>query len=270
VFAPELFAADQSAGCSGFLEDGSVFVYSAMQQGSDWRFKPTFVMRLEHGRWSRPELAPFSDYLPYNFTVGPAGRSVYFTTLKSPDITTSQLLEQANIWAVTVDHGVWSMPVMLGSSINTDEHYENYPSVSLRGTVYYMSRRDDTVGRTDIYRSENWDGRYAPAENLGPPVNSAASDQDPFIAPDESYLIVCLTDRPDSVGRYDLYVSFADQDGAWLEPVNLGPGVNTPAPEFRPYVSQDGRYLFFTRPDEHEAGRIFWVSTEVITDLRPE
>jgi len=270
VFAPGLIPENEWAGCSGFLNDGTVFVYSSMKAGTDWRFKPTYVMELEGGRWSEPEVAPFSAYMPYNFTVGPGGKTVYFTTLKSPDKSTSMLLEQANIWAVTLTGGEWTEPVMLGASINTEEHYENYPTVARDGTIYYMSRREDSVGKTDIYRSRNRDGRYADAENLGPPVNSVESDQDPFVAPDGSYLIVCLTGRSDSFGKYDLYVSLPEEDGSWSEPVNLGEGVNTPGSEFRPYVTADGKYLFFTAldPDSNNIGRIFWVSSEVISASR--
>ena len=266
VFAPGLIPENEWAGCSGFLNDGTVFVYSSMEGGTDWRFKPTYVMKLENGKWTEPEVAPFSEYMPYNFTVGPGGKTVYFTTLKSPDRSTSMLLEQANIWAVTLTNGEWTEPVMLGTSINTEEHYENYPAVAGDGTIYYMSRREDSVGKTDIYRSKNRDGKYADAENLGRPVNSAESDQDPFIAPDGSYLIVCLTGRTDSLGKYDLYVSFPEEDGSWSEPANLGGGVNTPESEFRPYVTADGKYLFFTAldPDSDNIGRIFWVSSEVI------
>jgi len=270
LFAPGLIPEDESVGCSGFLNDGTVFVFSSMKPGTDWRFKPTYVMELEDGKWTEPEVAPFSAWMPYNFTVGPGGKTVYFTTLKSPDKSTSMLLEQANIWAVTLTGGEWTEPVMLGASINTEEHYENYPTVARDGTIYYMSRREDSVGKTDIYRSRNRDGRYADAENLGPPVNSVESDQDPFIAPDGSYLIVCLTGRSDSFGKYDLYVSFPEEDGSWSEPVNLGEGVNTPGSEFRPYVTADGKYLFFTAldPDSNNIGRIFWVSSEVISASR--
>ena len=266
VFAAGLIPENEWAGCSGFLNDGTVFVYSSMEGGTDWRFKPTYVMKLENGKWTEPEVAPFSEYMPYNFTVGPGGKTVYFTTLKSPDKSTSMLLEQANIWAVTLTAEGWTEPVMLGASINTDEYYENYPTVARDGTIYYMSRREDTVGKTDIYRSRNRDGRYADAENLGPPINSVESDQDPFIAPDGTYLIVCLTGRTDSFGKYDLYVSFPEEDGSWSEPANLGGGVNTPESEFRPYVTADGKYLFFTALDSESdnIGRIFWVSSEVI------
>jgi hypothetical protein len=271
VFAPGLIPEDEWAGCSGFLRGGTVFVFSSMKAGTDWRFKPTYVMELEGGKWTERSVAPFSSHMPYNFTVGPGGTTVYFTTLKSPDRSTSMLLEQANIWAVTLNRDGWTEPVMLGTSINTEEFYENYPTVAGDGTVYYMSRREDTVGKTDIYRSRNRDGTYADAENLGPPVNSVESDQDPFIAPDGSYLIVCLTGREDSFGGYDLYASFPEEDGSWSEPVNLGEGVNTAESEFRPYVTADGKYLFFTSPDPEadNRGRIFWVDARILDGFRP-
>ncbi len=266
VFAPGLVGEDEWVGTSGFLDEGRVFVYSAMKGGTDWRFKQTYVMYRREGGWTQPEIAPFSEHVPYNFTVGPGGKTIYFTSLKSADKTTSQLLEQSNIWAVSYTGEGWTQPVMLGSSINTDEHYENYPTVANDGTVYYMSRRDDSLGKTDIYRSRNVDGKYAVAENVGAPINSAESDQDPFVAPDGSYLLICLTGRDDSVGKYDLYVSFATEEGSWSEPVSLEGNVNTPGSEFRPYVSRDGRYLFYTSlaPEGETGSRIYWVSTDVI------
>lgn len=272
VFAPGLIGQDEWAGTSGFLDEGRVFVYSAMKGDSDWRFKQTYIMYLRDGGWTQPEIAPFSEHAPYNFTVGPAGKTVYFTSLKSPDKTTSQLLEQSNIWAVSYTGEDWTEPVMLGPSINTVDHYENYPTVARDGTVYYMSRREDSLGKTDIYRSRNNDGKYTETENVGAPINSSESDQDPFIAPDGSYLLVCLTGRDDSVGKYDLYVSFAKGDGSWSEPVSLGQGVNTPGSEFRPYVSHDGKYLFYTAlaPEGELGSRIYWVSTDVIESAREQ
>jgi Tol biopolymer transport system component len=134
------------------------------------------------------------------------------------------------------------------------------------GTIYYMGRREDTFGGTDIYLSRDLGNSYGEAENLGVPINSVESDQDPFIAPDGSYLVVCLTGRKDGFGKYDLYVSSPDGNGGWSEPVNLGEGVNTEGSEFRPYVTADGKHLFFTSPDPENGkrGRIYWVSTRLI------
>ncbi|MCP4728135.1 MAG: hypothetical protein GY863_24055 [bacterium] len=268
LFDPGIFNKSEGQGCSGFFNDGTVFVFTSMRRGTDWRFRPTYVTELKNGRWTVPEIAPFSEYLPYNFTVGPGGQILYFTTMKSPDKTTSMLLEQGNIWVVSLLENGWTEPYMLGASINTEKYYENYPAVALNGTIYYMSRRDGGFGRTDVYRSKNLDGRYGPAENVGPMINTEGSDQDPYIAPDESYLIVCQS-KSGGLGEYDLYISFMKEDGSWTDLINMGPDVNSTEYEFRPYVTPDGKYLFFTS-NRDASGNIYWVDAKVIERLKPD
>lgn len=271
LFDPGIFPEGEGQGCSGFLKEGTVFVFSSMRPHSDWRIRPIYVMELKSGLWTKPQIAPFSKFSPYNFTVGPDDQTIYFTTLKSPDMTTRMFLEEANIWAVKLEMDGWTEPVMFGRSINTEQYYENYPAVTNDGTIYYMSRREDGIGGTDVYRSRNIDGRYAAAENVGEPVNTEGGDVDPFVAPDESYLIVCQK-KDEGFGEYDLYVSFQRKDGSWTEPVNMGEEVNSSSFEFRPYVTPDGKYLFLTsnRPQEGQTGTIYWVDAKIIETYRPK
>jgi len=269
IFAPELISKNKAEGCSGFLKNGSVFVWSTMDPDSDWRYKPTYWMELRDGRWTEPKPVPFNDLSPYNFTVAPDDKSLYFTSIRPPE-DHSILLEQSNIWVVIKTTDGWSEPLMLGPSINTDEYYENYPSITADGTIYYMSRREAGVGKTDIWRSRWANGIYKEAENPGPVINTEESDQDPFIAPDESYLIVCL-DKEGGFGGYDLFITFRTMDGGWTSPANMGEAVNGPGPEFRPYVTPDGRYLFFTRRlNNKKHGDIYWVDARIIEDLKSQ
>ena len=115
-----------------------------------------------------------------------------------------------------------------------------------------------------------------------------------FIAPDETYAIVPAVGRDDGLGGVDYYVVFRSEDDTWSEPVNLGPKINQPeGREWSASISPDGKYLFFmsSRSNEDDGlpltGRsisdllelsarpgqgnsaIWWVSTEVIEQLRP-
>lgn len=265
-FAPEILNRYGSLGCSGFLHDGTVFVFSAMIPGTDWRFARKYQMKMKNGVWTAPEIVPFIDFMPYNFTTGPAGQTIWFTTKKSPDKSTYQLVPSSNIWAVTLHPNGWSEPVMMGPTLNTDEYFENYPTVTTKGNIYFMSRRPDSVGRTDIYMAPNLDGRYGPAVNLGSPINTTESDQDPYVAPDESYLIYCMT-YDEGFGRYDLVISFRNEDGTWSVPVNMGPEINSEGSEFRPCVTPDGRYLFFTSYRNNK-NNIYWIDASIIDDLK--
>ena len=68
----------------------------------------------------------------------------------------------------------------------------------------------------------------------------------------------------------DIYVYFKKADGTWSKPINLGESVNSNVGETVPSVTPDGKYLFFSRYNE-EGGlsNLYWVSTQVIEDLRP-
>ena len=82
--------------------------------------------------------------------------------------------------------------------------------------------------------------------NLGAPVNSAASEMNAALSPDELSLYFVST-RAGGVGGADIWVSRrASLDAPWGDPVNLGPNVNGPGIDASPAVSIDGHLLFFS------------------------
>jgi hypothetical protein len=50
---------------------------------------------------------------------------------------------------------------------------------------------------------------------------------------------------------------------AWTKAVNMGNAINTAGYEYCPFVTRDGKYLFFTRDRD-----IYWVDGQVIDNLR--
>jgi hypothetical protein len=90
--------------------------------------------------------------------------------------------------------------------------------------------------------------------------------------------MVLASFRPAGYGGGDLYVSFRQTDGAWGEPIDLGPDVNSGMLDYCPTVTPDGRYLFFSRrrsdpPDSGWGGvvdgDVYRVDAAVIERLRP-
>src|SRR6185436_12085740 len=125
--------------------------------------------------------------------------------------------EDTDIWMMKKTAIGWSEPEHLPINSETNEWF---PTVSRNGNLYFGSERPGGKGRCDIYCSKLVDGKYGPPENLGEPINSAANEVEPFVAPDESYIIFSGTSLPESRGAYDLYVSL-HRDGAWTKPRNL-------------------------------------------------
>jgi Tol biopolymer transport system component len=203
------------------------------------------VSRFENGQWSKPEIAPFSgkhfDKEPF---VSPDGSKLFFASLRPVGGVEKKDPRDFDIWVVTKSAGGWGDPAPLPAPVNSTG-YDNYPSVAANGTLYFASAREGGRGRNDLYRARLIDGKYSQVEKLGDIINTPGTDADPYIAPDESYLIFC-SDRQGGFGEGDLYISY-NRGGAWTEPRNLGAAINTGEFEYTPLLSPDGKYLFFSR-----------------------
>ena len=89
-----------------------------------------------------------------------------------------------------------------------------------------------------------WSDWSAPL-NLGPVVNSDSADQHPGISKDGLSLYFG-SNRAGGYGGLDLYVTRRDNlEAPWGPPVNLGPLVNSDAPDFAPNFTPGGHQLFF-------------------------
>jgi len=121
-------------------------------------------------------------------------------------------------------------------------------------------------------------GRYAKADfifgtpiNLGPTVNSTATEQVPSPSADglELYFSDHITGlRPGGRGGADLWVATRPtKDDPWGVPVNLGPTVNSTANDEYPDLSADGLSLYFSSDRAGGLGSYdLWVTTRVTRD----
>lgn len=104
----------------------------------------------------------------------------------------------------------------------------------------YMMARPEATGIDEWFT--------APAATLAATdsINSTYDDKCPFV---RGRHMVFASDRSGGLGGYDLYYSVF-RDGKWSSPVNLGPGINSPANEYRPVLGIDlkfeNRFLIFS------------------------
>lgn len=246
-------------------------------------------MKHEDGAWTEPETAFFSgtpefcDGSPF-FTAD--GQKLFFASHR-PLSRQEEVRKDSNIWIVPRTDSGWGQPVPAGRPLNSDFD-DDYPTLSRSNTLVFFSNRG---GNHDIYMSSASENGFSEPQRLESPVNTDDFEGHPFLAADETYLIF-ISDRPGELGEADLYISFKSADNKWLEPVNMGDEVNSPFHEAAPYVSPDGKYLFFssfrTGPSLRELrrlsyanitgmldspgngrGDIYWVSAKIIEELRP-
>lgn len=204
----------------------------------------TIVVSKRRGEgWGAPETAPFSGrYADYDPIIAPDGRLYFISNRPRPDGTRPP--GDFDIYYVQRNGKGWSEPVRLPAPINSDRP-EFYPALASDGTLYFSANRDGGHGRFDLWRSRLVDGVYQTPENLGPNVNGPGSEVDSWIAPDQSFIIFASYDRPDELGRGDLYISYF-RNNEWTPARNLGAPINSSAREYCPIASPDGRWFYFT------------------------
>jgi hypothetical protein len=196
------------------------------------------------GGWTVPEVASFSGvYSDSDPFVTPDGSSLFFSSNRPGGVLANTPLN--DVWVVQRTASGWGVPVNAGAAVNSPAN-ELYPSTDLWGNLYFASDRDR--GQWDIYRSQRLpNGRYAPAVNIGHGVNHPNRwEFNPEISPDGRSLLFATYGRPDSYGDVDIYVSRLE-DGRFGQPKNLGPCVNSAAPEFHPTGLWDREELYFVR-----------------------
>jgi len=244
-----------------FTPDGNEVYWAPMMTfpGEIYSRGGLLMMKRMNGRWTPPAWASFSgpngeDDVPF---FSPDGKRIYFISRRP--LPGEKETGNERIWYADRTPDGWSEPRPLDPNVNSiNKHWEF--SLDREGNVYFAGQAPDSRGLQDIYLARFSGGKYEKPVNLGGPINSAAVDDTPFIAPDGSYLVF---ER-----QFDLWVSFRGPAGDWSEPVKLGAEVNSPSIELCPIVTADGKYLFFLSQRDGES-HAYWVRADVIEKLRP-
>lgn len=199
--------------------------------------------RNNDGTWNKPSVAPFSGkYIDGESCFSPDGKRIYFCSRRpAPERALSR-----SVWISEKSNGMWGEAYCLDGLVHSRNIHA--PTVAASGNIY-----DD-----GIVRFKYVNGEYLPADKI-PSLEGAF----PFVAPDESYIIVARRDpgRRDS----DLFVSFRDSSGAWTRGISLGNEINSSSHEGNSFVTADGKFLFFSRKLD-----VYWVDAKIIDDLRPK
>ena len=241
---PKIFA--EGFVSAGYYESHPSFTLSGdtvyfVKSGPDLSKWTICVSYFRGGRWSAPQVAPFSgQYWDADPFVTKDGSEMYF--ISNRPLKAGEAVKDFNIWKMPRTKSGWGTPMPLPDVINSPSN-EYYPTISDNGTLYFGSRREGGKGNADIYRSKFINGKYQEAENLGDGINSDGSEFEPFIAPDESFLIF-MAARPDHLDHADLYIAY-NKNGQWGLAKKLPAPFNSEVTEFSPSITKDGKYFFF-------------------------
>lgn len=264
LFVPEIFKqfpGNSVHSAPSFSYDGKEMCYTVMPKEGPFIIKHT---KMVNNKWSRPDTVTFSGKIFGHNSLFANQNDLILFKAKSPRYEGSYV---PSLWKAERDNGVWGTPVEMdpvfdGLSMGT--------SITRSGTIYFTLATQGS-GSYDIYKSQLVQGKYSEPERLGPQINSDVPDWQPFIAPDESYLIFSRFQGKPKSGILRLFISFKDSKGNWTEAKDMGDSINSENAGW-PYVSPDGKYFFFvsSRDNESYFYKVYWVSAKIIEELKPK
>jgi len=226
---------------AAFSPDGRELYF--IRNTPDFAHWTVLVMKFASGRWSQPEVAPFSGrWNDADVTVTRDGKRMFLISNR-PLSGEGPPRPDTDLWTMEREKsGEWGKPRHLVELTSPTDEW--FPTVTDDGTLYFGSERPGGKGKSDLWRAKWLGDKFGPPENLGDPLNTPEQEIEPYISPDERFMIFSAV-RLERKAAYDLFVTFRC-DGRWTPPRPLGAGVNSERWEFGARISPDGRYLFFT------------------------
>ena len=232
-----------------FTPDASTF-YFFKKTGSGEHYRIYASDRTATG-WTLPAVVnlggEFSDLYP---AISRDGRRMVFSSYR-PAPGAADTKPNAHLWYVDRTNDGWSRPVFMAQA-NTLGRYHSWVEFGWDGAVYFRQTSPDW--KTTQTMRTRWTGsEYSAPEPYADAERWKGWRRDVNVAggspgPDGTlvFLDVATTNPRTGRGASDIWVSIKRAD-QWLEPVPLGAGINTDGFDVFPFMSPDGRDLYFVR-----------------------
>lgn len=241
-----------------------------------------------------------SDYDETSPAVSADGKTLYFTRTGSPDFERTLIYNGTDISKTTAEEEYKSMLTGIYEQIGADDIRDPYTSLfnqdiwvahSIDSAFDFVSHPAFPVNNAlpnsvvstaldshgivvinQFYKDGSmYEGfsriQVSPLGSYGAPkplhiydFYNLSDDVNLAFSPGGSVMILSA-ERKDSEGQNDLYVSFRLLEDLWSTPQNIGPVINTAANESSPFITLDGRRLYFSsnRPGSL-GGSDIWVT----------
>lgn len=259
-FPPESLLANSTYmwhGVPAFSPDLKEIFWSRYNKALD--YGQLVYIKYVNGNWTSVQYAPFGNQNVFEScpVYSYSGDTIFFTS----SLTTTHIFR-----ACRTPTG-WTQPEQLNIPIPTGYSISLEFSIARNGTIYLALVNPSLSNYGDIYKSRLENGVYQTPENLGTVINSDTSDLNPYIDPNERFLIF-VSNKTGGYGLHDLYISKQNLDNTWSNPINLGPTINSYFEDVFPRVTPDGQYFFFNTARSGDIGyNPYWISIQYIYNL---
>lgn len=146
--------------------------------------------------------------------------------------------------------GKWTPPRNIIPELGVDG--DVYPTcLSSDGKEMYFYRNDEYAG--NIYFSRMVNGKWTPIVKLNENINTKYWESHACVSKDGKTLYF-TSNRKEGYGELDIYFSKRQANGDWGPPKNLGPSINTKYNEDTPFITEDGKKIYFSSYGHYNMG----------------
>lgn len=182
--------------------------------------------------------------------------SLFFTSRRvRPDSSNSRIVDpETNEYKEDIyvsfkdEEGQWMKPEIL--NLNSDDNDATI-SVSPDGQTLFVYR--DSLGDGRILYSKLIGEIWSDPAKLGSDINTDNWETHATVSADGSTLFF-VSDRPGGYGGRDIYRCVKLPNGEWSRALNAGPVLNTKYDEDSPFLTPDGRGMYFASQGHNSIG----------------
>jgi len=243
LFAPGIISGGANDGAPTFSPDGKTLFF----ERTNGRWAAILSSRRSKRGWSPPILADFSgEYSDQQPAFSPDGSHLIFvSTRPGRDAGTGSGTRTSHLYRIDRTAHGWSSPRELPKEVNRANRVFK-PSIAANGDLFFMA--DVGPGgpaKWRLFRSAFRDGNYSPAEPL-PFSGADDGDVDPYVAPDQSYVIFSSNHRGEHPDGHEHLFIVRRVAGGWSAPQAIHYAGEGEFDDGEASVSPDGKWLYFT------------------------
>jgi len=138
--------------------------------------------------------------------------------------------------------GEWTIPVSIGSSINTNEH-DAAVALTVDAQTLFVYKGD---GGGDLYISQLEGKEWSIPKKITGDVNRANSWEGSCSLSANGKTLYFSSDREGGFGGRDLYKATLQEDKSWGDVENLGMNINTVFNDDAPFIHPNNKTLYFS------------------------
>ena len=194
----------------------------------------------------------FPDYYPW---ITMDEQTLFFTSRRKGGHATqveSDGYYSSDAFMCSVLDGKWDKAKNVGNMVNTNLD-EQIVGINPDGSdlIVYIDHINEIE---DLYISHKKTNGYSKLEKLSENVNNAKEFSGSIAYREDGPILFFVRQDKNSLGGNDIYTAKMLPTGQWGIPVNMGPKINTKYNEDFPWLSADGKTLYFSSEGHSSMG----------------